>query len=305
VIPDLTRSAAILIALLLTFLTATVDRAAAPRRLAFERDGGVWVAGIDGSAPKMIARGQVPEISPDGARLAYNTVQAVGQPAHRQLAIVDLAAGTTTILERIPSTNVMAPRWSSDGLRLLFDYYVDNDRRIGVVNTDGTGFTGVLDTQRPHRNYWSATWAADGRSLFAQDLESLYRLDLAGNVLKQWRIEQIVPRGGMSGDVRFAAAPDGRTLLMDVEMSEQERRGWDGPPPAIWLFDLASETSKRLTAPSLYAWNCAWLDAPDSILFISQTRAETTPSIYRMTTNGQGADRRLLVRNARTPSASR
>jgi Tol biopolymer transport system component len=136
-------------------------------------------------------------------------------------------------------------------------------------------------------------------------MEFLYRLDLAGRVLKQWRIEQIVPRGGMSGDVQLAASPDGKTLLMDVEMSEKERGGWDGPPPSIWVFDLAAETSRRLTPPTLYAWNCAWLDAPDSILFISQARNETTPSIYRMTTSGRGADRRLLVRNARMPSVSR
>jgi Tol biopolymer transport system component len=299
------RQSVALVALVSAFLTPAVDRAAGPRHLAFERDGGLWVAGIDGSAPKLIVRGQAPEISPDGTRLAYNTVQAAGQPANRQIAIFDLGAGTTTVLENVPSNNAMMPRWSPDGGRLLFDYYVDNQRRIGIINVDGTGFTAVLDAQPTHRNYWSATWAADGRSLFAQDMEFLYRLDLTGSVLKQWRIEQIVPRGGMGGDVQLAAAPDGRTLLMDVEMSEKERSGWDGPPPSMWLFDLVAETSRRLTPPTLYAWSCAWLDAPDSILFLSQARNESTPSIYRMTANGRGADRRLLVRNARMPSASR
>jgi TolB protein len=294
----------ILFPLLCAWLVPAVDLAAV-RRLAFERDVAVWVAGLDGSAPTRIARGQSPELSPDGSRLAYNTVQPIGQPAHRQLAIFDLAAKTTTVLDKVPSTNAMAPRWSADGTRLLFDYYASNERRIGVINADGSGFAPVPDTQPAHRNYWSAAWAADGQTFFAQDLERLYRLDLSGDVVKEWRIEQIVPRGGMSGDVRLAAAPDGRTLLMDVEMAERARPGWDGPPPAIWLFDLVSETSRRLTPPALYAWDCAWLDPNDSILFLSQARGETTPSIYRMTTNGNGADRRLLTRNARSPSASR
>jgi len=92
---------------------------------------------------------------------------------------------------------------------------------------------------------------------------------------------------------------------MDVEMDEKERRGWDGPPPAIWAFDLIAETAKRLTPPSLYAWDGHWLDAPNSILFLSQAAGETTPSIYRMSASGQGADRVRLVRNARTPGASR
>jgi TolB protein len=293
-----------MVALLVCFAPA-IDHAAGPRRLAFERGDDVWVASIDGTDAKRIARGQSPEVSPDGTRLAYNTVQPTGQPAHRQLAITDLVSGTTTALDKIPSNNVMAARWSADGTRLLFDYYVDNERRIGVINADGSGFRGVLDRQQPHRNYWSAAWAADGQSLFAQDMESLFRFDLDGRVLKQWRIEQIVPHGGMSGDIRLDAAADGRTVLMDVEMDEKERPGWDGPPPSIWLFDLTTETSRRVTPPALYAWDCAWLDAPNSILFESQARGENTSSIYRMTIGGQGADRKLLVRNARTPSASR
>lgn len=290
--------------LLCAWLVPTVDGAAPATRLAFERDISIWLSAIDGSAPMRIARGQSPELSPDGTRLAYNTVQPTGQPAHRQLAVFNLATKTTTILEKVPSTNAMVPRWSPDGTRLLFDYYANDERRIGVINADGSGFAPVPDTTPAHRNYWSAAWAADGRTFFAQDMEQLYRLDLQGKIVKEWRIEHIVPRGGMSGDIRLAAAPDGRTLLMDVEMDERARPGWDGPPPAVWLFDLGAETSRRLTPPTLYAWDCAWLDAPDTILFLSQARGETTPSIYRMTTSGNGADRRLVVRNARGASAS-
>jgi TolB protein len=285
-------------------LTPAVERGAA-RQLTFERGDEVWLANLDGSAAKRVARGQSPELSPDGTRLAYNTVQAMGQPANRRLAVMDLASGKTTVLDTVPSDNVMVARWSPDGTRLLFDYYQNNERRIGVINADGNGFRDVPDAQPAHRNYWSAAWAADGRSFFAQDMESLYRRDLDGRILKQWTIEGIVPRGGMSGDIRLMASPDGKALLMDVEMDEKERRGWDGPPPAIWLFDLTTETSRRLTAPDLYAWDAAWLDAPDSILFISQGPRENTPSIYRMTTTRHGADRQLLVRNARTPGTSR
>jgi Tol biopolymer transport system component len=161
----MTHTAILLLSLLGAWIWPAANVAGPERRLAYERDTYVWVAALDGTAPKRIARGQAPELSPDGTRLAYNTVQPTGQPAHRQIAIFDFAAGTTTILEKVPSTNAMTPRWSP-------------------------------------------------------------------------------------------------------------------------------------------AWDCAWLDAPDSILFLSQARGETTPSIFRMTTNGKGADRKLLVRNARTPSAS-
>ena len=135
--------------------------------------------------------------------------------------------------------------------------------------------------------------------------DCLYLLGLDGKILNKWAVEKIVPRGGMSGNVRLDASPDGRTLLMDVEMDEKERKGWDGPPPSIWTLDLTTGRSTRLTPKTLYAWDCHWLDAPGSIVFSSQGPNEKSPSIYTMTTAGQGKDRKLLIKNARTPSTSR
>lgn len=272
-------------------------------KLTFERDSTIWIANLDGSAPKKIARGQSPEFSPDGALLAYNTVQEIGQPAHRQIAIFDPATGQTTILKEIPSDNCMDARWSPDGKRLLFDYYVNNDRHIGLVNADGTGFRDVQASESKHQNYWAAAWAGDGQSFFAEDMENLYRLDLDAKVLKKWSIEKLVPHGGMSGDVRMSISPDGKTLLMDIEMDEKERKGWDGPPPAIWTLDLATEKVTRLTPKTLYAWDCNWIDV-NNILFVSQAAGEKSPSISRMSVTGGGKDRKLLVKDARLPSTS-
>jgi len=275
------------------------------KKLTYERDDAVWIANLDGSSPKKIARGQSPDFSPDGARFAYNTVQATGQPAHRQIAIVDLASDQTTILKDIPSDNCMDPRWSPDGKRLLFDFYVDDERRLGVVNADGTGFHYVQESEPKHRSYWGAAWATDSQSFFAEDMVNLYRLDLNAKVLKQWTIERLVSHGSMSGDARLDASPDGKSLLMGVEMDETARKDWDGPPASIWLLDLATEKVTRLTPKSLYGWDCLWLDAPDSILFVSQKPGEDLTSIYRMSTTGHGKDIKLLVKDAILPGTSR
>lgn len=296
--------------IILIFLAAIACSYPAPaqdhpaRTLTYERDDAVWIANIDGTAPQKIAAGQCPELSPDGTRLAYNTVQKAGQPAHRQIAVTELATGKTEIFKGIPGDNCMEPRWSPDGKRLLFDYYTNNERRIGLVNADGSGFRYVQESEPEHRSYWAATWAADGRSFFAEDMENLYLLDLDAKILKKWAVEKLISHGGMSGDVRMDASPDGKTLLMDVEMDEKERKGWDGPPASIWMLDLATEKATRLTPKSLYGWDCHWLDA-DNILFVSRAANEKTPSIYRMSLNGQGKDRKLLVKDARLPGTWR
>ena len=230
----------------------------------------MWVAAIDGSeAKKDFRTGNRPDLSPDGTKLAFNTVQAEGQPAHRQVAVADLATGNVAIFKDIPSDNCMEPTWSPDGTMLLFCYYVDNERQIAVVNADGTGFKSVQKSEAKHVTYWSEAWSPDGKSFFGQDMENLYQVDLDGKVLKQWKIEMLVPHGGMSGNVRLHSSPDGKTLLMDVEMDEKERKGWDGPPASIWTMDLATEKVTRLTPKTLYAWDCHWLDA-DDILCVSQ-----------------------------------
>ena len=273
-------------------------------RLVFEKDDAVWTVQGDGSGQKKIADGQCPDLSPDGTKLAFNTVQEPGQPAHRQIAVANPASGKVTIFKNIPSGNCMEPHWSPDGGQLLFYYYnAKGERLIGLVLADGSGFQDVLGAGA--RSYWALAWAADGKSFFCEDMECLYRLGLDGKVLKKWIVAKLVPRGGMSGEVRLDASPDGRLLLMDVEMEEKERKDWDGPPPAIWVLDLISEKATRLTPTALYAWDCHWLKAPDTLLMISQGEEDEEPSIYSMSVSGQGKDRKLLVKNARTPGAPR
>lgn len=286
---------------LLSPLAAFADDAA-PRQLAFERGSAVYVAKIDGSSPKKIARGQSPELSPDGKKLAFNTVQEDGKPAARQIAIADLATGGIVRFKEIPSENCMAPAWSADGTRLLFYFYLKNQMRIGTIAADGTDFQDVQASEVVHHDYWAAAWGPDGKSIFCEDMESLYQLSLEAKIMKQWKVEKLFPRGGMSGNMRFHLSWDQKTLLLDVEMAEQsKRKEWDGPLPSIWSMDLATEKTVRLTPGSVYAWDAHWLSA-DAILFTSQGAGEKEPSIYRMSLSGK--ERKLLVKDARMPSAA-
>ncbi len=45
------------------------------RHIAFERDQAVWIANVDGTGEKKIADGIFSAISPDGTRVAFNTVE--------------------------------------------------------------------------------------------------------------------------------------------------------------------------------------------------------------------------------------
>src|SRR5580765_7717046 len=72
---------------------------AAQRKIAYERGEKIFVADVDGTHSKKVADGALPEISPDGARVAFNTEgDAKNRPGLRA-----------------PHCNRRCRQWQSDG----------------------------------------------------------------------------------------------------------------------------------------------------------------------------------------------
>ena len=291
-----------IIALALVLVISTVVAFAGERRIAFERSDAVYVANLDGTAEKKIADGIFPAISPDGTRVAFNTVEKSDTTYVRHIAVTDIATGKTTVFKDVPSDNSYYPTWSPDGKRILFTLRQNEVWDLGLINPDGTDFR-VLKKGAPNEvTRYSPIWARDGKSVFCQDMTNIYRLGLDGAVLAQWKIGKIIPNGDMSGDARIDLSPNGKRLLLGIDMSEESnRKDWDGPFPALWSFDLDSQHSLRLTPKKLFGWDGCWIDN-DNILFLSRAAGEKEDSIYRMSANGK--DLKLLIKNARFPTVS-
>ena len=274
------------------------------QRIAFEREDFVWVANRDGTDAKKVAAGTFPSLSPDGKRVVFTTTEKTGNTYLRRIAIADVATEITNLFKEIPSNNSYYASWSPDGKKILFALRVNNVWDLGVIDADGTDFQTVKKGGDNEPTLYSPVWARDGESIFCQNMTNIYRLDLKGAVLAEWKIETIVLDGNMSGDGRIAVAPDGKRLLLSVEMGEQhDRKDWDGPVPAIWSFDLTTQKATRITPKKIFGWDGCWLDN-NNILFLSQDTGEKEPSIYRMSLGKNGKDRKLVIKNARMPSVS-
>ena len=277
---------------------------AGQRKIAYEQGENVFVADVDGKHAKRIAAGALPEISPDGARIAFNTEgDAKNRPGpERHIAIADVATGKVTVLPNIPSDNCFGPVWSPDGKQLAFSIMADKTWHLGLVNADGSGFRFVKNAELRPEAFGAPEWARDGKSIFCHDLDNIYQIDLDGNVLKKWEIANVLSDASMSGNDRLSVSPDGKALLMDVDTgSERERKDWDGPQPAIEKLDLSADKAARVTGKDDYVWEPFWLSASE-FLCIIQKENERQPSIYRVSLDGKNP--KLLVKHARTPSAS-
>src|SRR5689334_20149531 len=126
-------------------------------------------------------------------------------------------------------------------------------------------------------------------------MTNIYQIGLDGSVREQWKIGSIVPKGDMSGEGRIAVSPDGKRLLLSIDMGEESgRKVWDAPLPALWSFDLQSQKATRLTPKKLFGWDGVWLDS-DNVLFLSKAPGEKYDSVYRMSADGKNLKR--LIKN--------
>jgi TolB protein len=276
----------------------------AQRKIAYERGEKIFVADVDGTHSKKVADGALPEISPDGTHVTFNTEgDAKNRPGpERHIAIADVATSRVTVLPNIPSDNCFGPVWSPDGKQLAFSIMADKAWQLGLVNADGSGFRFLKNAELRPEAFGAPEWARDGKSIFCHDLDNIYQIDLDGNVLKKWELAKILTDASMNGGDRLSVSPDGKALLMDVDCgAEHERKDWDGPQPAIERLDLTADKAVRVTGKDDYVWEPFWLNA-NEFLCIIQKEKEKQPSIYRMTLDGKNP--KLLVKHARTPSAS-
>ena len=64
-----------IIALLFAMAACPASAFCGDRHVAFERNDAIYIANLDGTGEKKIADGIFPAISPDGTRVAFNTVE--------------------------------------------------------------------------------------------------------------------------------------------------------------------------------------------------------------------------------------
>jgi TolB protein len=273
----------------------------AQHRVAFTRDSTIWTANADGTEVRKLIKGADPSISPDGTKVAFTISPPEGKELLRYIAVADVATGATKIFKATPSNNCFGPVWSPDGSQILFEIFVENHWRLGLINADGSEFK-FFKMPSLDEGWWSAIWAPDAQSIFCQDLQKIYQFGLNGEPLVSWEISKVIPHADMDSSKRLSISADGKRLLIDVNMDEEASlKNWEGPPPAIWLFDIPSAKATRLTPKKSYASDSCWLGETD-FLFVDADKQGKTNSIYRASIDGWAP--RLLIRNAADPSVS-
>ncbi len=275
-----------------------------PRKIAYELESKIFVANLDGSGAKKITKGVSPDISADGTKVAFNTEEEAGKNFMRHIAVVDVAGGNKTVFKKgLPSDNAYGPRLSPDGKQILFAIFDGKAWNIGLINADGSEFRYAYKAKSESDIMSAPVWAPDGKSFFAQDMKNIYRLSLDGSEIAHWEIAKCIANGEMSSGGRIDVSPDGKTLLIGIDMNEEaHRKNWDGPFPAVWTLELETKKGTRITPKKLFGWDACWLDA-STILFLTQAANDKSPSLVTMPLRGSPS--KPIVKGVRDPSVSR
>jgi TolB protein len=209
----------VFVAFALVGLSATAFPA--DRHIAFERKNAVYIANLDGTNEKKITDGIFPSISPDGTRVAFNTVEKTSGTTYvRHIAVVEVATGKVNVFKDVPSDNSYYPSWTADGKQILFTTRPHEVWDLVAINSNGANFHVLKPGVQNEVTRYSPIWSRDGQSVFCEDMTNIYRLGLDGTVIDQWTIKKIIPNGDMSGDGRIDVSPDGRRVLLSIYMGE-------------------------------------------------------------------------------------
>ena len=204
------------------------------------------------------------------------------------------------VFRNLPSDNAYGPVWSRDGQRILFNIFTENHWRLGLIGVDGSGFQFVPAPPAVTQDLFSPAWA-DDNSIFAQDLTNIYQVDLSGKALAQWKISDALPNADMNSNDRIVRSDDGKSFLVDADLNEEGQiKSWEGPPPAVFLFDMSSGKGHRISPAKVYAWDPCWLNAAD-YLFTSTVDGRHF-GIYKASLSGEKPQ--LVINNASSVTVS-
>lgn len=307
--PDVTRAAAIMAALFLLMAPTAVvaQRKVTPPppkinptsdALVFGDRTWVYYLAANSTTPRKLTKGNFPALSPDGQRVAYCTpVDASKAGESVTVMLFDLASGKMSSIFQV-NGYVNRVRWSPDGSKLLFSAaYLNGKREVDIIGPDGHGKQKVIATgEQGVSDVFAPVWAADGRSIFFQDMNNLIQVSTDGSVIAKLPLGPIAEeKESVTSADSFVPSPvDGDVIIYtrSVPGSKLWEKNYGEPNTALFLYNLQTKTRKRLTPVELLALDPVWSRDGRFIYFSGYYdrvgRALNPFKIYRINRDGSG-----------------
>jgi eukaryotic-like serine/threonine-protein kinase len=282
------------------------------------QDGDVWVFDLtSGKESKIADNAFDPTYSPDGQRIAVDASWA----GPRRIWVLDHEGHNPQQITTDTSEEVahIAPAWSPDGKKIVFQNIVRTKFDIRVVNVDSKQLNWItndsLTNIRP-------SWSPSGKFIYFSSYRSgginIWRAPIKGDGSNGGPLQQVTTGAGQ--DVEVAVSPDGKrlayaTLRQNADIwrlpvspqtglatglpeavigttREDSRGAWspDGSMVAfnsdragdmnIWLFTIADSNTRQLTAGQGGDFQPNWSPDQKKIAFFSSRSG--SPNLWEL-----------------------
>jgi len=240
----------------------------------------------------VVKKGTDPCISPDGTKVAYTSML---NGIDRVINVIDLNTKKITKLNT-NSINCYGAMWSPDGKYIAYNVFNLEKSRwyIAIIDAANTSFK-ILTEQL--EQCYAPTWSADSQAVVIQNIDNVHIFDLSGNINNTYKVSDITKTLGPSSSDRFVLTPDRKKIVFSTEVDEPGYE--EGPPTAVYAYDIASRSTVRLSPKGYYGRGV--IIKNNKVLFSGGKVTSTIENTYTVDLDGKNL--KVLFPNANTISA--
>jgi hypothetical protein len=139
-------------------------------------------------------------------------------------------------------------------------------------------------------------WLAGSKTLSVQDMNSVYVFNLAGEIIKTYKMADISADFSSTSSDRYIFTGNNK-IVFNSEVNAASDS--DVPPTAIYVYDTASKKCMRITPKGYFPYDITVKN--DKILFSATKNKSTISNIYSIDMDGKNL--KLLFKNTSYLSA--
>jgi TolB protein len=238
----------------------------------------------------ILKQGFDPCISPNGRKIAY-TIYSKSDA--RTIVVIDINSKQKTFL-KTNSQNCFGPVWSPDGKYIAYNVFNWSKSRWSIAIIDaGNTLHKVLTGQL---NCNSPTWTVDSKNVVAQNMSSIFVLDLFGKIIATYKISDLSKESSPTSADRYVFTAS-KKIVFNSEVNVASDK--DEPPLAIFVYDIFNKKSLKITSKEYNPFGI--IVKNNKILFTTTNIKPFAQNIYTIDMDGKNL--KILFKNCSDISA--